>query len=706
MLRNILTFIAVIIACQLTETKASEPVYRHSVDSLRQMLTHANTSADSVVTMCNLYDILPRTKNKELGDSIYHTAMRARNFSAALDMVRNLANRGMRNDSLLRVYMRWAKACPESDERRETETFIKLLANMCNARYGDPHQREEVLKKYLEQANSMEHKDLYDKIVLTHGLCLILGDDPNGELLQAYMDSLGVLIRQLPSSAYSIRNTYNVHRASIFAISHPEKSMIADLTTLSDIDKLEKYYQEHGRKFRNYDINYYLIYSRLLSNFAVLDSARVEEYYQKAMDIVNRNVDVKNSYDKTPAIDVYYAMYKKDYHKALPLIKKLLNQPVMQNRYLNLLRFEIEAAIAINDKETLLEALQEYSHALQNALEERTTSTFRELQTAYAIYDIKYNMGQEELRRRKSVAQLQKTVIIGSAIAIIVLLALVIILTRQYRKNRKLANDLKETNRQLVSESESLKQSRTELIRARDQAQKANNLKSDFIKNMSYEVKVPLQAINEYSHLIADCVSASAPDDGASRQTGKHLEQFANLLELNSELLSTIVNDVLRLSEIDNAALSIQAQVVNVQTLAQATLASVAHRVKKDVTLQLDPQCGKEDMFTDPTRLQQILNNLLTNAAKFTDEGSITLSYAPDKNGKNMVFTVTDTGIGINPENKEKIFDRFVKLDRDSQGAGLGLTISRMLARSMGGDLKLDTTYRDGARFILTLPRR
>ena len=110
-------------------------------------------------------------------------------------------------------------------------------------------------------------------------------------------------------------------------------------------------------------------------------------------------------------------------------------------------------------------------------------------------------------------------------------------------------------------------------------------------------------------------------------------------------------------------------------------------------------------MFTDPARLQQILNNLLTNAAKFTDKGSITLSYRLNDSDSEVIFTVTDTGIGINPKNKEKIFERFFKIDRDSQGAGLGLTIARLIAQRLKGDVELDTSYNSGARFTVTLPK-
>lgn len=141
-------------------------------------------------------------------------------------------------------------------------------------------------------------------------------------------------------------------------------------------------------------------------------------------------------------------------------------------------------------------------------------------------------------------------------------------------------------------------------------------------------------------------------------------------------------------------------------------LDGVRHRVAPGVALQFDASSPAISLFTDPQRLHQILLNLLTNAAKFTQRGSITLGFSleNDEEGntdlEKVRFVVTDTGIGIKADKKEAIFDRFVKLDKETQGAGLGLTISRLLARILGGDVYLDTTYTKGARFVLILPRK
>lgn len=703
-MRRIISLIITLAAVTSAVSAAIPAAQVHIVDSLRAELGRARTPADSLPALCNLYDILPREESTPLGTRLINTAMNAGDQTTALSIIRNQADRQMRSDSALRALTERAMMCDDSNDRKETLTLIRLIDNMRSIRFSDRDDRERTLKSYLKMISDSEEDDLYDRIAITHGICLLLSDGSGGDVLVSFMDSLGSLVRRLPSTAFSLRNVYNTHAASIFASTHPEKSMAADLHALADLDKLERYHHENGRIYNNHNSKYYTIYTRLLSNYDSLDSAKVEEYYHKVLDLLPTDQSIQEAFNISPMAEVYHAMFHKDYRRALPPLRKAIDNPLLRNRRTRHLRLEMECAEALGDKATLLEATRAYADALNEELADRSRSSYRELQVAYAIYDIQSNIGIMEAERREAVASMQRTVIIVSSCALVLLLVLAGFLFRLYRKNHKLAHSLYKSNLQLKEESENLRQSRADLIRTRDMAMKANNLKSDFIKNMSYEVKIPLQAITEYSRLIADCVS-DAPS-GEACTSGRHLARFADMVELNSELLSTIIDDVLRLSEIESSSLPIQAQVVNLRNLAEATLTGVQHRVKPGVRLMVDPACGRLDLFTDPTRLQQILNNLLTNAAKFTTDGAITIAYAPTDDGNNVRITVTDTGIGINPENKEKIFERFVKLDRDTQGAGLGLTISRLLARHLGGDLTLDTSYTSGARFVLTIPKK
>ncbi len=668
-----------------------------TIDSLRRQLIHVRTAADSVPLLCNLYDVLSRSLSTKLGDTIIGTCMRAGQPSDALDMIRNQANRRMRSDSALTRLREMTLAFPESEERRETLTFINMMQNIRRAQYGDHEERDRLLKEYIETMTINPPADIYDHVSLLHGICMLISREPSGEMLGAYLDSLSTLVNKLPPSAFSIRNAFGVHAAIAYMLTSPQKSVACDRALLHDISRLEEYYREKGRKYRNYAPSCYTIYTRLLSNFAILDSATVRKYYDQIKEYVREDDAVRETYENFPAADIYLAMSEKNYAKALPLLKKYHDAPAGNTRKRAMLGYMLRAAEALGDLETQRTAAIQYANMLEEEIEDLSKGMSLDLQLAYAVYNVRNKYGDIEREKKRDVESIQHTMIIVTLSAVIVLIVLLLIVYRLYHRNRHLVKHLAASNRSLRKESENLRKSREESINARDLAQKANNLKSDFIKNMSYEVKVPLQAVTEYSHLIADCVSNSGQ---------KHLKDFAELVELNSELLSTIITDVLQLSEIDSASMSVHPQVVNVKLLSQFTLDSMKRRVKPGVQLCLEASDERVEIFADPTRIQQVLNALLSNARKFTSEGRITLAYRMIDNNSKLEFSVTDTGIGINPENREKIFERFVKLDAETQGAGLGLTIARQIARLLGGDVIFDTSYHGGARFLFVLPKK
>lgn len=691
---HILTLSAVLLSMVLClPAKASD-----IEDELKIQLQKAKTPADSLPILLDLFDLKPRDLTNELGLQTYGTALRAGDESAALEMIRDLANRNLRNDSMLVDLYEKTKKHPDSNAKKETLAFIKMRRNVHRAKYSKDTNNENHLRELLDSATMAPPKDLYNHIVMLHAVCTLVAQASPGDLLCTYLDSLGNLVSQLPADAYSLRNAYAIYAAVAYSDNNQhEKAVATDKKTLEAIKSLEKYYKSKGREYRNYASNYYIIYNRLLSNFAILSEKEVETYHRLAMEYVEADPIAKATFAEFPGPDIYYALYHKDYNTALQLLKKSIDNDYTRPYKRVLLKHLITAAQHVGDKETLMNASLEYNTILENYIKKRIDEKYKELQIAYDIYHLKDNYARLELEKHNSESKRQKQVLIISSISLCVLLILVLILFRLYRKNRSLVKTLKMSNDTLKTERDNLRQSRSELLRTRDQAQKANNLKGDFIKNMSYEVMVPLQAINEYSKLLVDCSDAT---------NKPYLERFANLIDLNSELLSTIVNDVLRLSEIEGSSMPIHNHVIKLRTLCRAAIDSVRHRLKPGVTLILDPEAPDIDAFSDPQRIQQILLNMLVNAAKFTDKGSITLSYRVDERANKIIFTVTDTGIGINPENKEKIFDRFVKLDKSTQGAGLGLTISRLIARLLGGDLVLDTKYTQGARFVFTLPRK
>ena len=238
-----------------------------------------------------------------------------------------------------------------------------------------------------------------------------------------------------------------------------------------------------------------------------------------------------------------------------------------------------------------------------------------------------------------------------------------------------------------------LKETERMLIQAKEKAEESDRLKSAFLANMSHEIRTPLNSIVGFSQILSSYFSDS--DD---------TKEYAHIIEQNSTNLLQLVNDVLDLSYLDGER-DIPAQTIaDITGVCQTCIDQVRFKLKPDVQLIFTPERENFTMQTNPDRISQILMNLLQNAAKFTREGSITLTYHIREEEKIILFSITDTGIGIPADKQETVFERFTKLDSFVPGTGLGLSISRMIAEKMGGTLIVDSTYTTGCRFILTLP--
>lgn len=228
---------------------------------------------------------------------------------------------------------------------------------------------------------------------------------------------------------------------------------------------------------------------------------------------------------------------------------------------------------------------------------------------------------------------------------------------------------------------------------ARKQAEKADKLKSAFLQNMSHEIRTPLNAIVGFNDILND----------SSMELGQEERQeLLSHLHTNTDLLLTLVNDVLDLSKLESGNYNISLSNVSLPELCESAIAGVSHRAHEGVQLLFQQPLTGISMITDGQRLQQILNNLLINACKYTQQGSITLTY--ELKNDHIRFSVTDTGCGIDKDKAEIIFQRFEKLDSFKTGFGLGLSICRSLTQALGGEIHLDTHYTDGARFVVEFP--
>ncbi len=236
-----------------------------------------------------------------------------------------------------------------------------------------------------------------------------------------------------------------------------------------------------------------------------------------------------------------------------------------------------------------------------------------------------------------------------------------------------------------------IRKSRLELMRAKRIAENSIRNKSVFLSNMSHEIRTPLNALSGFSEVLA------MPD-----MDDETLEQCNELIQLNSDLLLKLVNDVVDISCLDINNMKFQIQSYDVIEICRNVVKTVSSIKKTEADIIFESPLDSLIAQTDKDRLQQLLINLLVNATKFTKEGSITLKVEKTKGNGKLFFSVTDTGCGIAPEKQEKLFQRFEKLNEEAVGFGLGLCICQLIVKRFGGKIWIDTEYTDGARFIFT----
>lgn len=229
-----------------------------------------------------------------------------------------------------------------------------------------------------------------------------------------------------------------------------------------------------------------------------------------------------------------------------------------------------------------------------------------------------------------------------------------------------------------------------ELIKARIKAEQSDRLKSAFLANMSHEIRTPLNAIVGFSQLLP------------AAETAEEKKLYSGIINQNSDILLQLINDILDLSKIEAGTLEYIKRPMNLGEVCRTIYAVHKERVKEGVTLVFDNE--DENLFIegDQNRIMQVITNFLTNASKFTYAGEIRLGF--ERTDKNIRVYVEDTGIGIEPEKVDHVFERFVKLNSFAQGTGLGLSICQMIIEKIGGEIGVTSELGKGSTFYFTIP--
>ena len=267
----------------------------------------------------------------------------------------------------------------------------------------------------------------------------------------------------------------------------------------------------------------------------------------------------------------------------------------------------------------------------------------------------------------------------GVAAVLVILLTGLLITLYFFYRTKRLKDELE------VSEAA--------LREAKDRAEESNRLKSAFLANMSHEIRTPLNAIVGFSDVL------SAGDTAIDDQRG-----YFEIIKANSDLLLRLINDILDVSRLEADRVTLTLEKCDVVQVCTQVTASVTQARRSSNRLVFESAADSLEIRTDIQRLQQVVINLLSNADKFTENGTITLKLEPDMRNRTALFSVSDTGCGIPPEKRKRVFERFEKLNEYAQGTGLGLSICKLIVEKWGGRIWIDSQYTRGARFVFTHP--
>ncbi|MBR6286624.1 MAG: hypothetical protein IKR18_06520 [Bacteroidaceae bacterium] len=236
-------------------------------------------------------------------------------------------------------------------------------------------------------------------------------------------------------------------------------------------------------------------------------------------------------------------------------------------------------------------------------------------------------------------------------------------------------------------------QTQKRLEEEKEKAMKADRLKSAFLANMSHEIRTPLNAIVGFSNLL------SMTDDKNEQK------EFIEIINKNNDMLLRIINDIIDLSKIESDNVEIARDEINLvdtfNQVCETLRADVIHK-GSNIDFIIDNPYKKCHAVIDSKRMWQVLSNFTTNAAKYTKEGYIKVGYRSERNG--LLVYVEDTGCGIPKDQKERVFDRFVKLDSFTQGAGLGLSICKAIIKSSNGRIDIESEPGKGSTFSAWVP--
>lgn len=424
------------------------------------------------------------------------------------------------------------------------------------------------------------------------------------------------------------------------------------------------------RKFLDESDYYMKQYSLIIFLGDLIDKKETQKYYEKYIEIARKKNKMKSTYETRAR---YYKTIG-DYQASITYI----DSTILTKHY------EPEVLIPLYTvKAGLYYKMKDYKNAYLtlkegNRLRTRDKSTKREQQMAEM--QTRFDVSKLELEKMSLAYKNKQIALIASCILLIGLIAWSIY-------QRYMVKRLKKMHRKLMVANEEIK-------RQSEKATESEKMKTAFLNSICHEIRTPLNSIAGFSELITD--------DSLDTETR---EEFKELILNNSTALLSMVNNILELSELVSSYEPLPVEPTDIYGLCVEEMEILKDRILNPDILCITEADKKEIIIpTNAFYLSRVIGNLLGNAAKFTEKGTITLTCRIDEEQGVLIISITDTGIGIPTDKQEWVFERFTKVDDFKPGTGLGLYICRIIIQRLSGSISIDSCYTKGCKVSVCLP--
>lgn len=649
---------------------ASAIAVNTNLDSLNRIAKTTTDENQRVATYWNLADIyIDKPEEKHYFKLLYQSALKTKNKALALDALSKLANSYILNGSIDSVHYCMDLIREKTEAQTENKYLSALRIKLFNYGFDQGKKKaDEALASELDFFKTADKNNIYIQIEMAYISGKSLLEDSRYEEADVHLEQAWKLSQKLTNQddmQYQIITGWT-YANNLRGVGDTKKC----IESLENILELRKSIYKKNylgkRPYYNIERHYIQCYASLMMHAATLPKEKLQYYIHEIKKLGTHATDPFDRYNYLLAMNNYY-LFMKDHSNALKTIDEQIKVLRVFSPKTLPYKFMLQSGI-YEDLGNYRNALDKYKTYVQYKDSFASKEREEQLNTLQVEYEV------DKLKFEKINLESRNKLILVIALSVILLLAIALCIY-------------------LYSNLKKEKLMKKKLSHLHKKAGESERMKTVFINSMCHEIRTPLNAIVGFSDIILE----GDYDDESKAE-------FGELIKLNTELLTSLVNDMLVVSNLDSSSDMLPCEAANINDICREVFETAKSRNQKPVEYVLDlPE--EEILFSTHARnLSLVLENLLRNAAKFTQEGCITLELLRDRDTNSICIQVTDTGCGIPPDKQEVIFERFMKLDSFVQGNGLGLFLSKLIITRLMGTIRVDASYTGGARFIISLP--